>query len=795
MIGDNRGQHIGEYAALIGIVATAFLGMQMYVSNRLARGLVGASHVLIGNAVPDGEGTSESNSLDEVWEEGGPGGVTTTVRSEGDGISHSGFILAEAYGPYIMKTTTFKNSASRSMVVNAILAEEDIALYEDDAKVSTLYYSAEDDELVITMKGKDGTTQKISRKLGNYKVIEGSIKTDGLIITAMLDTDDDLSTTADRRMVMAMPSDLMARGQTIDDLVALHPNVVLSGYDIGKRQEAIEEARTQQKDGKPYDQSLLDALASTENEGYESKLAEGEAALQSIDEKRLGAFRQAGIPENTGVEDGLIMLSSDELESLSASLKQDVEALDAVDRSMSAFDKTHRAFSLKAFNEQVQWSASRGDGLIQAHAEAFGEDRRDARDEASVLTTAGRNMQEESNAEVKARQEQGLPAMEHEDKISALLDGAMGQAVSLGQLPTSSTYQPAFAKNLSEGAAEKLDQAYTLLTQEIGLAETSEMTPQEIQEARRRIKAGFEVSRPAPVTTTPVGEPGAMAHYSGLEERKEAAQAIRDAVKQFEEKTGVALPHGGQMDYLAQRAIAAANDSELDSGKRIERADADLASAGRLLEQDLNEALGIGQATASATEQPGHASLATLQRWSDREQKANMLSGSKPQGVLVDWDGDQLPDVSRTGASGPMVNGQYRGNEQYTSLDWVVADPGDAANLSVNPGDTFGEALVLTIQGQDPALARRVGLPSRSAEPMENDGLSVEESLATGRAPIHYQGIHASKQLSPGSVPAGATLITAPSADETVGNQQQRTGTRGSNPKLPDPPKRSEFTR
>ena len=97
-----RGQQFGEYAITIGLVATAFLGMQMVVSRRVGGALVGVSQQIWGEP-ESGQSQSTSNSDSWTRERFDPGIhlVQTQTGSTAGGGSSSGYLLAEdPYPPY-----------------------------------------------------------------------------------------------------------------------------------------------------------------------------------------------------------------------------------------------------------------------------------------------------------------------------------------------------------------------------------------------------------------------------------------------------------------------------------------------------------------------------------------------------------------------------------------------------------------------------------------------------------------------------------------------------------------------
>lgn len=97
---DNRGQQIGEYAILLGVVATAVLTTQVYLSRAVNGGLQAMGQRVLGTpGAPSG--SSASQSTDRVREQGLAGVYRTDLDSVANGTSAAGSILADAYGPYL----------------------------------------------------------------------------------------------------------------------------------------------------------------------------------------------------------------------------------------------------------------------------------------------------------------------------------------------------------------------------------------------------------------------------------------------------------------------------------------------------------------------------------------------------------------------------------------------------------------------------------------------------------------------------------------------------------------------
>lgn len=111
-MGSNRGQQCGEYAAMVGLVALAFIGAQRYISSRIAGALIDQSHAALGPMVPLEEGTGSSDVVDRVYEHSNGSTFTTQVVSTSTGNSQAGFILAEPPGFAAVKEEALANGAS-----------------------------------------------------------------------------------------------------------------------------------------------------------------------------------------------------------------------------------------------------------------------------------------------------------------------------------------------------------------------------------------------------------------------------------------------------------------------------------------------------------------------------------------------------------------------------------------------------------------------------------------------------------------------------------------------------------
>ncbi len=771
LLKNQRGQQIGEYAAMVGIVATAFLSMQMYVSRRVAGGLVGASHAFIGNAAPAAGDINESNSLDWASERGGPTGVQTTTHSEGDGHSHSGFILAEAYGPYIVKSTTFADRPSLDMIVSAILAE-----YGDNASVSTLSYDPGTDDLTLGLdtNGDKQRDMTIKTKLGNYKVIEGSIKTDGIVITAMLDMDGNPATTADQRMVMAIPKDIAMAGGLVDAVILQDVHARRAWLDLNSLDADLQDSQG------------LGSLVSSEDK---DKVAAGKQAAVNIRQKILAALAKAGLKPGSAadMEQMLTGLSPDALTDLLKSIAQEGDALQAAQGA-------EQHVTQKILDLVVPWSQSGGEGLI-ADSPKESTQEEDNGYHAPIFSTLRQQSYDAAKgmlAYLDSRESGTGDALAHGRSIREKAQHVLDLIPSGGTISS-----PSPAGDLGVEAAKEVDQAYDALAVDLGLKDDGKApTPEETATQERKAqgqaaKLFSSVEAATPVTyQNPDGslQPDAVGKVvKGAQDRAKIVGELQDIVKKFDGDGSISLAHFGDIKSHTDAAAAALQRQDIGD------MDKEIAAAKDLLGGDLNEFFDVGRETTPASHD-GHASLATLQRWEDRARKGNVLTGSSGTkgGVLIDRDGDQLPDVVRTGKDHGVVDGRYQTDEHYVSLDWMVAEPGDVANVTTEGRDSFGAALVLQIQAQDPALARQSGKPSAKVEPMENDGFTVEESIATGHAPIHYQRVDAFKRLSPGSVPAGATSIMDPHANQK-GASQGRTTTPLPEPDKPGGPPKGKY--
>ncbi len=106
----HRGQQLSEYAILLGVMATAFVGTQMYVSRRIAGVLITKSHDILGTMQPSDEGTNDSDSSDQLRQQGRANNVHTESVSHSSGSNAAGhFRFAEAYGPYLFSAFDANN--------------------------------------------------------------------------------------------------------------------------------------------------------------------------------------------------------------------------------------------------------------------------------------------------------------------------------------------------------------------------------------------------------------------------------------------------------------------------------------------------------------------------------------------------------------------------------------------------------------------------------------------------------------------------------------------------------------
>lgn len=116
------GQQFGEYAVTIGLVATAFLGMQMVVSRRVSGALVGVSEQLLGASE---SGQSNSQSAGSAWtrERFDPSArmVYTRTGSASSGGSSSGYLLSEEpYEPNLGEGVMLPAGSAQQLTPHAL---------------------------------------------------------------------------------------------------------------------------------------------------------------------------------------------------------------------------------------------------------------------------------------------------------------------------------------------------------------------------------------------------------------------------------------------------------------------------------------------------------------------------------------------------------------------------------------------------------------------------------------------------------------------------------------------------
>jgi len=129
----HRGQQIGEYAVLVGLAASALLATQIFLTRAVGGTLKAASAEVLGTGTPDDKSTSDDTIRTDVAERGTGGNIHTDAVSSGDGGSHSGFILAEAHGPYLGESVVLKRPTS-AMQLDSLLG----SLCGNDCQVTDL---------------------------------------------------------------------------------------------------------------------------------------------------------------------------------------------------------------------------------------------------------------------------------------------------------------------------------------------------------------------------------------------------------------------------------------------------------------------------------------------------------------------------------------------------------------------------------------------------------------------------------------------------------------------------------
>ena len=265
-----RGQHIGEYAVLVGVVASAFVGTQMYVSRRLAGSLIGASTTILG-----------------------------TERPAEDGESHAGFILAEAYGPYVRETLTFTKPTSFEPIISA-LAEED----------ETVFSVLEEDDgtMTVVLQGRDGKKRTLS-----YKVVQVVAVKEGeaTALWAFLDTTGDgVSDTVVVGLPTALTEEALALSLIQDDSLQQMASGVAKFFKDLETELGREE---------PTDQSLT-RLSDKQRDRLTETAQSGREAAERI-EQNLEGVRPGELPREKLLE-------------LAEEIRQDLETVDQADRSI-----------------------------------------------------------------------------------------------------------------------------------------------------------------------------------------------------------------------------------------------------------------------------------------------------------------------------------------------------------------------------------------------------------------------------------------------------------------------------
>jgi len=170
-----RGQQIGEYGIIIGVVATVFISSQMIISNRVGSAAANVSTTILGSAAPlnaalraddDHDNTfSVNDSFSWVEERGTPGSFRTRVHSENTGNMHSGFVLAEAPGPHLGPIFEFDRGESSALSLAGQLCEEFCSKYSSDKLDLDEFDKDEDGWFTVTFRrGKDTKTIRFKIK-------------------------------------------------------------------------------------------------------------------------------------------------------------------------------------------------------------------------------------------------------------------------------------------------------------------------------------------------------------------------------------------------------------------------------------------------------------------------------------------------------------------------------------------------------------------------------------------------------------------------------------------------------
>lgn len=167
---------------LIGLVASAFVAGQMYVSRRVAGTLANASTTILGTVARldrdqllddlDDNASSTNDSFSGVQETSGASQFHTVVHAENTGSSHSGFVMAEAPGPYLGALLPFDRSLSSESAV-ALQVCEDC----DDFVLGALPTVEEEEDgwKTVTLVDEKGGKKKIKFRVEDlYQDVNGA---------------------------------------------------------------------------------------------------------------------------------------------------------------------------------------------------------------------------------------------------------------------------------------------------------------------------------------------------------------------------------------------------------------------------------------------------------------------------------------------------------------------------------------------------------------------------------------------------------------------------------------------
>jgi len=121
-----RGQHLPEYAIMLGVAISAVITTQHYMTRRIGGALLGGSKRILGDfPVQDQSSTVTAPSTTDSSQAGDAAGVAVNSTSHGSGTSQTGFILSKPYGPYLAVLTPHKElSAMPSLEELVGLLEE-----------------------------------------------------------------------------------------------------------------------------------------------------------------------------------------------------------------------------------------------------------------------------------------------------------------------------------------------------------------------------------------------------------------------------------------------------------------------------------------------------------------------------------------------------------------------------------------------------------------------------------------------------------------------------------------------